>query len=225
MYPSQNWLKAGDCGDRFKEAQDKIDSGFRISLSTVLDLVFHLGVRQFLLPDGESYYVTDVSKGAMRPKDEEATDRSARWHRWYPRLQAEMELVLGEVGSRETLVIPVSVATAQFLKEVDFRTWLERKESARFAPPVSRTAVTHWAARPPRWWQGTHTFLEEYGDGLYELADVLLDEVGATGWWRDHVHTNFERIGYSQVELQCEWLIGRYEQEHREIRATMSRHD
>jgi hypothetical protein len=212
MYPSQNWLTSKGPSDRLAQARARIASGFRISLSTIWDLVFHLGIREFLCRTGETYYVTDICKGAMKPVDEGA-NRQARWRCWYPLLKDEMKLVLGHSGTLATPVIPVGGDVERFLLKVGFGSWLKDNN-----PGHLTRRITHWAARLPQGWQTTDSFSEKYGERMFELADELLDEVGADDWWREHVHDNFGAIVDPNIESQCAWLIGRYEDEYREIR-------
>lgn len=207
MYPSQNWLRAADPKARLSEARAKIASGFRISLSTVWDLIFHLAVREFMCPNGETYYVTDISKGAMERNDEGPT---RDWDFWYGLLQNEMAVVLAGNHSKMPRVIPVGRDVDEFLRRSSFGDWLEFNNLGRLT-----RRITHWAARPPRGWHATDG--EIYAERIHELADQLLDEVGAAGWWRQHVKDNLLAVNNPSAESQSQWLMWRYEDEYREI--------
>ncbi len=214
MYPSQNWLREKDPARKLIEAQRKVDGGFRISLSTILDLIFHLAIRDFLLRDGQTYYVTDVSKGAMERKDEEM-GRADRWPRWYPLLKHEMKIVIGDPSAAKARVIPIGVAVTRFLKQRGFHDWLECEGLGALT-----SKITHWGDRGyAKWATPAHmNFFEQHGARIQRLAANLLDEVDAAPWWRDHVEENVEKAFLNpQTEWQCQWLFEKYYNDFRDI--------
>ena len=54
---------------RLEDAQKRIDQGFRNFCAV---WILHYPVRTYLCQDGESYYVTDLAKGAMLTNEEGA---------------------------------------------------------------------------------------------------------------------------------------------------------
>ncbi len=59
---------------------------------SVEDFILHFCAREYLCAGGKSYYLTDLSKGAMRTR--EARDqRQERYQEWYPLLKDELRLV------------------------------------------------------------------------------------------------------------------------------------
>jgi hypothetical protein len=87
MEPSLGrWARSAD------EARLRVEEGFRNFLFSPEDFIVHFCVRRCLCGAAERYHITDMSKGAMlgalaRPA------RAQRYHRWYPLLQEEIDLV------------------------------------------------------------------------------------------------------------------------------------
>lgn len=74
------------------EANEKIEQGFKDFALSVRDFILHYCVREYLCPTGKTYYVTNLSKGAMLVK--QANDqRNKRYRQWLPLLIKEMNLV------------------------------------------------------------------------------------------------------------------------------------
>ena len=74
------------------KAADMIARGFRNFSFSVEDFLLHFAARRFLCQGGETYYMTDVSKGAMPIRRARET-RSPRWGSWYGLLMDELDLV------------------------------------------------------------------------------------------------------------------------------------
>ncbi len=74
------------------EAASKIDAGFRNFMWSLEDFVLHYAASAFLCDPGQTYHVTDVSKGAMTV-DHANVDRDARYARWSALLDEEIRLV------------------------------------------------------------------------------------------------------------------------------------
>jgi hypothetical protein len=74
------------------EAHQKIEAGFRNFMNSPEDWILHFCVRRYLCGPGETYHVTDISKGAMRV-DAANAGRRARFRRWYDLLVEEIDLV------------------------------------------------------------------------------------------------------------------------------------
>ncbi len=56
------------------------------------DFILHYCIRNYLCKSGRTYHITDLSKGAMKPKDAKR-DRIGRYKRWFPLLEKELNLV------------------------------------------------------------------------------------------------------------------------------------
>lgn len=87
MEPSlKRWSKS------VEDAQAKVASGFRNFLFSVEDFILHFSIKSFLCSEGQSYHLTDLSKGAMSVKRADQ-DRPERYDRWYGLLENELALV------------------------------------------------------------------------------------------------------------------------------------
>lgn len=74
------------------EAAAKVAAGFRNFMWSPEDFILHYAARRFLCSVGESYHVTDISKGAMKVR-EAHIDRGARYARWSVLLDRELRLI------------------------------------------------------------------------------------------------------------------------------------
>ena len=69
------------------------DSGPALNFSwSVDDFILHYCVRRYLCRSGESYHLTDLSKGSTTVKDA-GVRRRAGYERWYPLLRDELALL------------------------------------------------------------------------------------------------------------------------------------
>lgn len=75
-----------------EDAQAQIAAGFRNFLFSMEDFILHFCIRSYLCRQGESYYLTDLTKGAM-PVTKAQENRRERYDRWYPVLLEELALV------------------------------------------------------------------------------------------------------------------------------------
>jgi hypothetical protein len=87
MEPSLGWWA------RTPEAASvKIHAGFRNFMWSPEDFILHYAARHFLCPNGQTYHITDISKGAMTVARANI-DRAARYKRWIALLREEVDLV------------------------------------------------------------------------------------------------------------------------------------
>lgn len=105
----------GAWGPRPAEARAKIAAGFRNFMWSLEDFILHTSARQYLCEPGQTYHLTDISKGAMLV-ERANLDRAARYARWFPLLVQEIELV----AKPHAKVIPVGKAVAQNLWALGF---------------------------------------------------------------------------------------------------------
>lgn len=139
MEPSLGrWTKGKDTlEERLKIAQDKIDKGFRNFALTIEDFIVHHCIKEYLCSKSETYYITDLSKGAMLTEKAEI-GRGKRYHCWYRLLVDEIELVLKTKGK----VIAIGCSVYEFLMKQKFG-----KETARelyCVPHYSNNASWYW---------------------------------------------------------------------------------
>ena len=113
MEPSFGWA------DSIEDAEGKIAEGFRNNIPDNPReplALFILSIKQFLCKcqSGETYHLTDVSKGAM-PGTVAALDRERRYKEWYPLLLEEIAIV----GKHGAPVIAVGKQVKEFLQQRD----------------------------------------------------------------------------------------------------------
>ena len=60
---------------------------------SVEDFILHFCIKEYLYQGDETYYLTDLSKGAMPVRVASKPDRTRRYEAWYPILRKELELV------------------------------------------------------------------------------------------------------------------------------------
>ncbi len=104
MEPSQGkWAKNLD------HAREKIDGGFRNFCGVE---ILHFPIREYLLRDGETYYLTDLAKGAILTKSPDAGN-AKKYDAWYPLLEKELDLV----AKPDAKVIAIGSKVDGFLKK------------------------------------------------------------------------------------------------------------
>ena len=145
MEPSfGRWAKS------IEDAEKKIAEGFRNGAPAR----FTRCIEWFLCQPGETYHLTDVSKGAMLVKVA-GRDRKRRWEEWYPLLLEEIEIV-GKPGAP---VIAIGREVEVFLKKRDL------KGLPFYAVPhYSYTAVAHFKREAEKDPEGFKAFTKsKYG--------------------------------------------------------------
>ena len=75
-----------------EEARVRVKEGFKNFVSSVEISILHFCVRHYLCGPAQRYHITDLSKGAMLVKNA-PSERIQRYHRWYPLLEKELNLV------------------------------------------------------------------------------------------------------------------------------------
>ena len=95
---------------RRAEVREKCELGLKNSAWSMEDFILHYCARHYLCRDGETYYITDLAKGAMLAK-EAVEGRIARYERWYPILEKE----LGLVARQDAKIISIGDGVGRFL--------------------------------------------------------------------------------------------------------------
>jgi hypothetical protein len=103
------------------EEEAKVAAGFRNFHHSVEDFLMHFAIRRYLLEPGESYHLTDVSKGAMIVA-RTGRARRERYARWYELLREELDLV----ASGNARIFAVGGAVESFLRQQAFPRALTR---------------------------------------------------------------------------------------------------
>ena len=133
MEPSLgNWAgrREQDSEARMRAAEEKIDRGFR-NFCRVWTL--HFPVREYLCRENETYYVTDLAKGAMLTSSPGAGDEK-KYDDWYPLLEEE----IGLVAKPDAKIISIGHKVALFLSEKGLYA------HAGTIPHYSTQASRHW---------------------------------------------------------------------------------
>lgn len=103
MEPSLRWAKTT------KEGEKLIKKGFRNNLFDIDNFILHYCIRHFLC-QGRSYYITDLSKGAM-PVECASKGRPNRYQSWFPLFEEEFDII----STKSTKVIAIGNAPYNFL--------------------------------------------------------------------------------------------------------------
>ena len=109
MEPSLGGFAKGKGVARIAYAQSLIDEGFRNFCGV---WILHHPVRNYLCPDGETYYVTDLAKGAMLT-NQKGDESEKKYDEWYPLLEKE----LGLVAKPDAKIISIGNRVGQFLSK------------------------------------------------------------------------------------------------------------
>lgn len=96
-----------------EEAREKIMLGFKDFSFSIGDFILHYCIRKYLCCDGSKYYITNLSKGAMRTREAEKNERWKRYRRWYSLLSDELDLV----SKQGTKIITVGIDPKKILEE------------------------------------------------------------------------------------------------------------
>ena len=89
------------------DAEEKIDKGYRNFCGV---WAIHFPVKNYLLLDGQTYYVTDLAKGSM-PTNSTGAGRLDKYERWFPLLEKE----LGLVAKLDARIISIGNVVGGFL--------------------------------------------------------------------------------------------------------------
>ena len=163
MEPSFGWAEG------IEDAEKKIAEGFRNFGRPDNEreplALFMLSIEKFLCQAGETYHLTDVSKGAM-PVTVAALDRGRRYEEWYPLLLEEIAIV----GKPEAPVIAIGNKVKRFLQRRD----LEGTTGRPLHP------VKHYSLQASRYYKEE---ADNDPDGFERFKKAELSEGG--GWPAD----------------------------------------
>ena len=114
--------------DKAREVTDRVDRNFSGSLE---DFILHFCVKEYLCKGGKTYYLTDLSKGAMKTEVADC-EREKRYEEWYPLLKRELRVVANP-GMR---IIPIGKKVEDFLKQKSLD-WPLEERILHFAKPAA----------------------------------------------------------------------------------------
>ena len=118
-----------------EDAEKKIEKGFRNFTGV---WILHCPVKEYLCRNGETYYITDLAKGAMLTSSPSAGDMQ-KYERWYPLLEKE----LGLVAKPDAKIISIGHAVGRFLFEKGLY------GHAGTIPHYSAQAARYWGTEIP----------------------------------------------------------------------------
>ena len=192
----------GGAGE-FKEGNAFSPKNFTESVE---DFLLHFCVKEYLCAGGESYYLTDLSKGAMRTR-EARERREERYQRWYPLLKKELQLV----AKPNAPIIAIGNDPHAFLSRQDLE--------PRLQGPILHYSQQAAGARDriPR------THAERYSDfatsvGWDGIEETVRQVMGA-GELQDYVEGTLDRLSRGQKLTESrKKLIFTYQVQFEEIR-------
>ena len=148
----------------------KEDSNFSQSIE---DFILHYCVRKYLCEGAKTYYLTDLSKGAMSVKDA-GKDPLPRYYRWYPLLEEELRLV---TKPGKTRIIAIGNDARDFLtaKNLCCSRICDRIEGVMH---YSRVAAPHIEKAIQCWKDGFPKFSETVKmDDIVKTARCVWEEI------------------------------------------------
>lgn len=111
MEPSLgSWARSPD------EARSKVEAGFRNFMFSIEDFILHFCIQRYLCETGQTYHLTDVSKGAMLV-ERASVERPQRYKRWHALLLEELNLVAAP-GAR---IFAIGNAVARHFERLAFQ--------------------------------------------------------------------------------------------------------
>ena len=139
-----------DKEERPAEWKDIKEKEIRNFSGSIEDFILHFCVRKYLCQGEQTYYLTDLSKGAM-PGGNAGIERQRRYERWYPLLKEELRLV---AKPGKTRIIAIGNMVADFLEG---RSLCEHVEMvlhySKSAAGYRENAIRPWKDHFPRFCQ------------------------------------------------------------------------
>ncbi len=112
MEPALTKKWAGNHPNR-KDGEAAVKKGYRSFMPGSLGVcILHYCAKKYLCTGGQTYYITDMSKGAM-PPPKANSDREKRWEEWFRLLKKELELV----AKKDATVFAIGRDVENFLTE------------------------------------------------------------------------------------------------------------
>ncbi len=111
MEPSLTTKWAGKKRPNRKDGEAAVKEGFRNFMPRSPEsCILHYCAEKYLCHEGQTYYITDMSKGAM-PVGKANSDREERWSEWFPLLEKELKLV----AKKDATVFAIGKKVESFL--------------------------------------------------------------------------------------------------------------
>ena len=145
------------------------------------DFILHFCIRKYLCQGEQTYYLTDLSKGAMKVGGANAK-RQQKYERWFPLLKRELRLV---AKPRATRIIAIGNVVADFLRHERL---CERIEKVlHYSPQAARyrkEGIQRWIERLPKFCQNIdrNAFEETIKGVLEEAYEDGLPDKSLSSW-------------------------------------------
>jgi|GEM_PF-851468 len=175
MEPSLTTKWAGSTPKR-KGGEAAVNKGYRSFMPGSLGVcILHYCAKKYLCTEGQTYYITDMSKGAM-PVKRAKHGRKERWEGWFPLLEKELKLVARE----DATVFAIGRDVADFLTQKRVQGKFDYKPVylLHHSDRNTRARKEFVAGRKPEFKEFKRNVTEK---DLKDFASALLSEAG-TEW-------------------------------------------
>ena len=151
---------------------------------SVEDFILHFCVKEYLCAGGKTYYLTDLSKGAMRTR-EAPHKREERWRRWYPLLQEELQLV----AKPKAPIIAIGNDPYNFLN---------RKDIPCLKGPVLHYSLEARGARRKKPSDHPERYCKFRTSVSWDGIEKIVRQVMDAGELQDYIEGTLKRLGRGQ---------------------------
>ena len=191
--------------DEYPEDSSQIERNFCWSTE---DFILHFCIREYLCQAGQTYHLTDLSKGGMAVRKAKENPRP-KYERWYPLLKKELQLV---AKPGETRIIAIGNVVRDFLRGKHLCESLET--ILHYAP----TAAGHRNRKIQPWKESFPKFCEGFDGSTFEKSVVEVLKEAKMESYIDHrlkVPGNKSKLTESRMKL-----IFYYKNRFEELRTT-----
>ena len=198
--------KRSTCPPDWEEVRKREKRNFSDSVE---DFILHFCIRRYLCRDTETYYVTDLSKGAM-PVGKAPTKSNCRYQRWFPLLKEELRLV---AKPGKTRIIAIGNDANGFLRRKNLCDRMEKiLHYSGSAAGHRNKAIRRWRCHFPDFRQ-TVT--------LHDIEETVKTVSEQAGYSESSVRAKLKRIreGSGLTESRKK-LIFHYKNRFEELRTT-----
>jgi hypothetical protein len=183
----------GNWANNNAEAQLKVIQGFKNIASSTLDFIVHHCVREYFLPSGKTYCLTDLSKGAMLVK-EAKKDKKARYKRWHNLLIDELAIVSKETTKR----IAIGGIVRDTLKNTDLKCHFDIAHYSTEARGKHSSYISQ---------NGLGSEYEQFErdisiDSIIKTAIIVLAEAKTQSQIADQIFEKVKSRGLSKLEMR-----------------------
>ncbi len=146
-----------------EKTQRRLSQGSKNFAYSIEDFILHYCIQHYLCSETETYYITDLSKGAMLSK-EAGKGRTKRYKSWYKLLKDEIKLV----SNKAAKVIAISKPKVyDFLKK------------SKFGEETGRELfhIPHYSSQNSWYWDKEIRGQESELNKFIASAQVTIDEI------------------------------------------------